>query len=71
MTPDRKSSASKIKALLFVIFIITAILVFQFTSLKEDLHPQSLKDLFAATGHLAPLLLFLLAVTSAGTLPHL
>jgi uncharacterized membrane protein YdjX (TVP38/TMEM64 family) len=59
MNPDRKSSASGIKALLFVIFIITAILVFQFTPLKEYLHPQSLKDLFAASGHLAPLFFIL------------
>ena len=59
MTPDRKSSASRIKALLFVIFIIAAILVFQFTPLKEYLHPQSLKDLFAASGNLAPLFFIL------------
>jgi uncharacterized membrane protein YdjX (TVP38/TMEM64 family) len=59
MNPDRKSSASGIKALLFVVFIITAILVFQFTSLKEYLHPQSLKNLFAASGRLAPLFFIL------------
>ena len=55
MNADKKSSAPIIKAAFFVIFIIAAILVFQFTPLKEYLHPQSLKDLFAASGNLAPL----------------
>ena len=59
MTTDRKRSTSIIKALLFVVFIITAILVFQFTPLKEYLHPQSIKNYLAATGSLAPLLFIL------------
>ena len=59
MITDRKRSASRIKALLFVVFIITAILVFQFTPLKEYLHPQSIKNYLAATGSLAPLLFIL------------
>jgi uncharacterized membrane protein YdjX (TVP38/TMEM64 family) len=59
MTTVRKRSASIIKALLFVVFIITAILVFQFTPLKEYLHPQSIKNYLAATGSLAPLLFIL------------
>ena len=59
MTPDQKSSAPKIKALLFVIFIAAVILLFRFTPLKEYLHPQSLKDLFAGSGPLAPLLFIL------------
>ena len=59
MTPDPKNSAPKVKAFLFVIFIATVILLFRFTPLKEYLHPQSLKDLFAASGSLAPLLFIL------------
>jgi uncharacterized membrane protein YdjX (TVP38/TMEM64 family) len=56
MNSDKKSSAPKIKAFLFIIFIIAAILVFRFTSLKEYLHPQALKDLFASSGSFAPFL---------------
>lgn len=59
MMTDRKSSSSIIKALLFVTFIITAILVFQFTPLKEYLHPQSIKDFLSAAGPFAPLLFIL------------
>ncbi len=59
MTTDKKRSASIIKALLFIVFIITAILVFQFTPLKEYLHSQSIKNYLAATGSLAPLLFIL------------
>jgi len=56
MNYDKKSSAPKIKAFLFIIFIIAAILVFRFTTLKEYLHPQALKDLFASSGSFAPFL---------------
>ena len=59
MKPDPKRSVPKVKAFLFVIFIATVILLFRFTPLKEYLHPQSLKDLFAASGSLAPLLFIL------------
>jgi uncharacterized membrane protein YdjX (TVP38/TMEM64 family) len=59
MNSDRKSSTSIIKAAFFLIFIIAAVLVFRFTPLKEYLHPQSLKDLFAASGNLAPLFFIL------------
>jgi len=59
MKPDRKSSAPLVKAFLFVIFIAAVILLFRFTPLKEYLHPQSLKDLFAGSGRLAPLLFIL------------
>lgn len=55
MNPEKKNSAAKTKALLFVILIITAILLFRFTPLQEYLHPQALKDVFAASGPLAPL----------------
>ena len=56
MTTDRKSSSSILKALLFVTFIITAILVFQFSPFKEYLHPKSIKDFLSAAGPFAPLL---------------
>jgi uncharacterized membrane protein YdjX (TVP38/TMEM64 family) len=56
MNSDRKTAAPKVKALLFVIFIAAAILVLRFTPLKEYLNPQSLKELFAASGNFAPLL---------------
>ena len=56
MTTDRKGSASVIKALLLVVIVTTAILVFQFTPLERYLHPQSLKNSLAAAGPLAPLL---------------
>ena len=56
MNAEKKRSAPAIKALLLVIFIAAAILVFRFTPLKEYLHPQALKDLFAASGPLAPVL---------------
>ena len=56
MNSDKKSSAAKIKALFFVIFIIATILLFRFTPLKEYLHPQALKDIFARAGNFAPLL---------------
>lgn len=56
MNSDKKSSAPKIKAFLLVIFIIAAILLLRFTPLKEYLHPQSLKGLFAASGSFAPML---------------
>jgi uncharacterized membrane protein YdjX (TVP38/TMEM64 family) len=59
MNSDKKSSALKTKAVLFVIFIIAALLVLRFTPLKEYLHPQSLKDFIAASGKLAPLLFIL------------
>jgi len=59
MKPDPKRSVPKVKAFLFVIFIATVILLFRFTPLKEYLHPQSLKDLFAGSGPLAPLLFIL------------
>jgi uncharacterized membrane protein YdjX (TVP38/TMEM64 family) len=62
MNSENENSAPKIKAFLFVIFIITAILLFRFTPLREYLHPQVLKDLFAASGPLAPFL-FILAYT--------
>jgi uncharacterized membrane protein YdjX (TVP38/TMEM64 family) len=55
MNADKKSSTPIIKAAFFVVFILAAVLVFRFTPLKEYLHPQSLKDLFAASGNLAPL----------------
>ena len=59
MNSDKKSSAPKTKALFFVIFIIAAILLFRFTSLKEYLHPQALKDIFASSGSFAPFLFIL------------
>lgn len=59
MTTDRKSLAPIIKALLFFAFIIVSIFVFQFTPLKEYLHPQSLENLLTAAGHFAPLLFIL------------
>jgi uncharacterized membrane protein YdjX (TVP38/TMEM64 family) len=59
MKSDEKRSAAKVKALLFVIFIAAAILLFRFTPLKEYLHPHSLKELFASSGHLAPLFFIL------------
>jgi len=63
MNADRKSSDSKTKALLFVVFIIVVILLFRFTPLKEYLHPQALKDFFADSGPLAPLLfIFIYAI---------
>ena len=52
----KKSSAPKIKAVLFVIFVIAAILLLRFTPLKEYLNPQALKDFFTSSGPLAPLL---------------
>jgi uncharacterized membrane protein YdjX (TVP38/TMEM64 family) len=60
MNSEKKSSASKLKALLLVIFIITAVLLFRFTPLREYLHPQTLKDIFAGSGPLAPLLFILI-----------
>jgi len=59
MNSEAKSSAPKIKALLFVIFIVAAILVSRFTPLRQYLHPQALKDLFAGSGPLAPFLFIL------------
>jgi uncharacterized membrane protein YdjX (TVP38/TMEM64 family) len=59
MNSDKKRSALKTKAVLFVIFIIAALLVLRFTPLKEYLHPLSLKDFIAASGKLAPLLFIL------------
>jgi len=59
MNAEAKSSFPKIKALLFVIFIAAAILVFRFTPLRQYLHPQALKDLFAGSGPLAPFLFIL------------
>jgi len=59
MNSDKKSSATKIKALLFIIFIIATILLFRFTPLKEYLHPQALKDIFASRGPFAPLFFIL------------
>ena len=60
MNSEKKNSASKLKALLLVIFIITAVLLFRFTPLREYLHPQTLKDIFAGSGPLAPLLFILI-----------
>ena len=54
MNLERKSSAPKIKALLFILFFIAAILLFRFTPLKEYLHPQSLKNFIVNSGPLAP-----------------
>ncbi|KPJ98458.1 MAG: hypothetical protein AMJ60_08150 [Desulfobacterales bacterium SG8_35] len=59
MNAEAKSSTPQIKALLFVIFIAAAILVFRFTPLRQYLHPQALKDLFAGSGPLAPFLFIL------------
>ncbi len=59
MNSDKKSSAPKIKAFLFVIFIISVILLFRFTPLAEYLHPQSIKDFILNSGPLAPLLFIL------------
>jgi uncharacterized membrane protein YdjX (TVP38/TMEM64 family) len=59
MSSDRKRFTSIIKAAFLLFFIIAAVLVFRFTPLKEYLHPQSLKDLFAASGNLAPLFFIL------------
>ncbi len=59
MTTDGKNASTKVKALLFIIFIITAIIIFNFTHVKEYLHPQTLRDFLAATGRLAPLLFIL------------
>ena len=59
MNSDKKSSATKIKALLFIIFIIATILLFRFTPLKEYLHPQALKDIFASRDPFAPLFFIL------------
>ena len=59
MNSDKKCSATKIKALLFIIFIIATILLFRFTPLKEYLHPQALKDIFASRGPFAPLFFIL------------
>lgn len=56
MTIDRKGSAPVIKALLFVVILTAAILIFQFTPLGKYLHPQSLKNSLVAAGPLAPLL---------------
>jgi uncharacterized membrane protein YdjX (TVP38/TMEM64 family) len=56
MNSDPKSTVPKIKAFLFVIFIISAILLFRFTPLAEYLHPQALKDFIDNRGPLAPLL---------------
>ena len=55
MNADQKSPAPILKAAFFAFFIIAAVLVFRFTPVKEYLHPQALKDLFAASGRLAPL----------------
>lgn len=55
MNQDKNSSAPQIKAFLFIIFIISALLVFRFTPLKDYLHPQSLKNFLAARGELAPI----------------
>jgi uncharacterized membrane protein YdjX (TVP38/TMEM64 family) len=59
MKPDKKKSGLKIKASLFVFFIIAVLILFRFTPLKEYLHPQSLKDFLASSGNLAPLLFIL------------
>jgi len=59
MKPDKKKSGLKIKASLFVFFIIAVLILFRFTPLKEYLHPQSLKDFLAASGNLAPLFFIL------------
>jgi uncharacterized membrane protein YdjX (TVP38/TMEM64 family) len=59
MTDDKKNPAPVLKAAFFVIFIIAVIVIFRFTPAKEYLHPQVLKDLFATTGHLAPLFFIL------------
>ena len=59
MNADQKSPAPILKAAFFAIFIIAAVLVLRFTPVKEYLHPQALKDLFAASGRLAPLFFIL------------
>lgn len=55
-TEKNKRSAARLKGLFLVVFIITAILVLQFTPLKEYLHPQFLNRFLAAAGPFAPLL---------------
>lgn len=59
MNSDKKSSAAKTKAFLFVIFIISVILLFRFTPLAAYFHPQALKDVIINSGPLAPLLFIL------------
>jgi uncharacterized membrane protein YdjX (TVP38/TMEM64 family) len=59
MTNEGKSTASIAKGLLLVAFIVSAILVFQFTSLKEYLNPNSLNTYLTAAGPFAPLLFIL------------
>jgi len=54
MKSAQKSSAPRIKALLFVIFIVAAFIVFRFTPVKQYLDPQALRHIFAGSGRLAP-----------------
>jgi uncharacterized membrane protein YdjX (TVP38/TMEM64 family) len=59
MSSEKKSFGATVKALLLVIFITAAVLVFRFTPLKQYLHPQALQDILAASGNLAPLFFIL------------
>ena len=59
MSSEKKSFGATVKALLLVIFITAAVLVFRFTPLKQYLHPQTLQDILAASGNLAPLFFIL------------
>jgi len=59
MNPVSKSYAQILKALLFIVFVAGAILLFRFTPLAEYLHPQALKDFITHTGPLAPLVFIL------------
>ncbi len=59
MDSDKKKSTSILKMLLLVIFAVGAVVLFYFTSLKDYLHPQALKDFIINTGPLAPLVFIL------------
>jgi uncharacterized membrane protein YdjX (TVP38/TMEM64 family) len=59
MNADKKNHSNKIKAVFFVVFIVTAILLLRFTPLSGYLHPQSLKEIVGRAGNLAPLVFIL------------
>jgi len=54
MIAAKSKSAYKLKALLFVLFAVTAILLFRFSPLSGFLHPKPLKEFIGRTGYLAP-----------------
>jgi uncharacterized membrane protein YdjX (TVP38/TMEM64 family) len=59
MNADKKNHSNKMKAVFFVVFIVTAILLLRFTPLSGYLHPQSLKEIVGRAGHLAPFVFIL------------